>query len=165
MTMVYLMAMRLFSPSQGRGVNVYPYLPKAPPKPGNVWSLADAPGPVREDLLWREITAPPSGTSVEAFLDLILRDQADYSPELIKKALAEVERRVAEGQPNPAKLEVKVGKTTVYAVFSVNLGLADLPKKLRVLGELRQAIERWGTVHGAKIGGARAKAGTRRAVG
>jgi hypothetical protein len=164
MTMLYLMAMRLFSPRQGRGLNVYLYLPDAPPNPHDVWSLADNPGPPREDFPWREVT-DSSGSSVEAFLDLIIHDRSAYSAKLIEGALNQIERQVEEGSPNPSKFELQVGETVVYAAFSVNLGLADLPIKLRVLGELRRSIERWGGAYEAKLKGLSEGTGARRAVG
>jgi hypothetical protein len=146
--MMYITVMRVNSASRGRGINIFLHRPEVLDQ-SNPWKVVDDPGPRVERLDQREV--PPGGNRVEAYLDLFF-DERDYSPDLLDWTLDEVESWIEKGTRNPAKIECsKDGRVIVRVVFSVNLGLEDLMSKRRVFNDLRGALRRWESQHGAEI--------------
>jgi hypothetical protein len=147
--MMYLTAMRINSRREGIGVNIFLHLPPGAPDPKAPWSVMDKPGDTVDEVSRVEVR--PGGNRVEAYLDLLLDEQA-YSSPLFTRILDEVAAAIEEGQPNPAKMEFSDGCGGVVRVaLSVNLGSEDLMSKRRIFQQLRSAIERWQRKHAATI--------------
>jgi hypothetical protein len=138
--MIYIDAMRVRSPREGLGINVFLHL-RPGPVPREYWTISQRPAQPIESLSWIEV--PGGENSVEAFLDLVL-DDGDYSPDLIEDAVEGLADRIEAGAPNPFTWTFKSeGGRAVHMVFSVKIGLEDLASKRRVLGELSDTIRRW----------------------